>query len=207
MVVLLGASWRRTIAGVIQIVLASALAASHFVSHAPYLYPHYILLILVHPLLVRRTLGLTLPPWQIAYISFALFAHPIGGLFGYYMTVWWFDHLTHTLSATLVAAIGYTLVRALEFRGVDVRFLVPTFTFAVVMTGGLIWETVEVYVDWLTVYSYNDTLWDYVFDALGGVLVILLGRWTLDDGARQVAAAFGRRSGPEGTDGQSTTFD
>ncbi|MDX1746273.1 MAG: hypothetical protein R3324_10075, partial [Halobacteriales archaeon] len=100
-------SWSRTVAVLAQLVLAVGLAASHLVTETNYLYPHYVLLILGHPALIRRVFGFRLRPWQIGYISAALFLHPIGGLYEFYESIWWFDHLTHTLSATLVAALGY----------------------------------------------------------------------------------------------------
>lgn len=177
----------RAVAAAFQLGFAAVLVTSHFVTQSPYVYPHYVLLILFHPPLLHRIFGLRLSWWQIVYISFALFAHPIGGLYGFYSTVWWFDHLTHTLSATLVAAIGYTLIRTYRVRAGGHRWLVPVFTMAFVLTAGLIWEMVELHVDWLTVYSYNDTLFDYAFNTLGGLLVVLVGPHVLARGAEEVA--------------------
>ncbi|MFB6301007.1 MAG: hypothetical protein ABEH65_12190 [Halobacteriales archaeon] len=165
----------RGLAALVQIVLTVALGVSHLLTTAPYIYPHYMLLILFHPFVVRRLAGFRLSAWQICYISVALFAHPIGGLYGFYATVWWYDHLTHTLSATLVAAIGYFLVKTVTLKTGDQRWLVPVFTMVFVLTAGVIWEIVELHVDWLTIYSYNDTILDYVFNTLGGLLVVLAG--------------------------------
>lgn len=170
-----GPSPARAVAWAVQLGFGSALVASHFVTESPYVYPHYVLLILLHPALLDRGFGLRIPPWQVVYVSFALFAHPIGGLYGFYASVWWFDHLTHTLSATLVAAIGYTLADAARRYAGGPRWLVPAFAMAFVLSAGLLWEFVELHVDWLTVYSYNDTLLDYVFNTLGGLLVVIAG--------------------------------
>mgnify|MGYP006279738851 CR=1 FL=1 len=201
-----GVTWRRAVVGFVQLALAAVLTAGHTVTPTNYVYPHYVLLILAHPLLVKRFLGLRLDPWQIAYISAALFLHPFGGLFELYETIWWFDHVTHTLSATLVAAIGYTLIRAWTVRTGGFPLAVPVGTFVVVMTGGHLWELLELHVDWLTVYSYNDTYWDYVFNALGGLLVVVFGRFTLDAGARQVAGAP-NRAGSSGDGGPASSVD
>lgn len=166
---------------------ASALVASHFTTNSPYVYPHYVLLILAHPTLLRWV-GHRLPPWQIVYISFALFAHPIGGLYGYYASVWWYDHLTHALSATLVAALGYVLIRTVRYRTGTPAWVVPVFTILFIWTAGLTWEYVETQVDWLTVYSYNDTILDHVFNTLGGLLVVTTGPWILRKAPREIAA-------------------
>ncbi|MFB6106816.1 MAG: hypothetical protein ABEJ70_07570 [Halobacteriaceae archaeon] len=165
----------------IQVVLAGTLVAAHAVSTSGYVYPHYVLLIVGHPWLCRRV-GIRLRPWQVAYVSVALFLHPMGGLFGLYASIWWFDHLTHAMSATLVAAIGYVAVRGLWSAGRE--SLGPTwrarlFAFAFVMLAGVAWELIEELTPLLTVYGPNDTLWDYVFDGVGGLLVVIAGERAL----------------------------
>ncbi|MFB6210308.1 MAG: hypothetical protein ABEI76_02090 [Halobacteriales archaeon] len=165
----------RWLATLVQLSLATVLLVSHLWTTAPYVYPHYVVLILVHPFVLRRIVGIRLSAWQICYISGALVAHPIGGLYGFYATVWWYDHLTHTLSATLVAAIGFILIRTYTLKTGGRRWLIPVFTMAFVLTGGFIWEIVELHVEWLTVYGYNDTVLDYVFNTLGGLLVVVVG--------------------------------
>ena len=207
MPVLRGVTWRRFVAGLIQIGLATLLAVSHLFTETTYIYSHYVLLTLGHPILVRRTLGLRLSAWQIGYISLAMTLHPLGGLYQWYEAIWWFDHGTHTLSATLVAAIGYTLVRAYDLRGGSIPSAVPAFTIAFVMTGGIIGEVVELHVDWLTVYSYNDTIRDYLFNTVGGLLVIVTGRWTLDEGTRQIAGRGSAGPGPGGGGTSSRAVD
>lgn len=180
-------SYRRLIAVFFQLGFAGILTWSHTVTQSPYVYPHYVILILIHPALLKYIFGVRLPPWQIAYISFALFAHPMGGLYGWYAKIWWFDHLTHTLSATLVAAIGYTFFHAYRLRAGGPWWFVPLFTMIFIETAGLVWEVVELNVDWLTVYSYNDTLLDYVFNTLGGLLVILTGPYILRSRGKEFA--------------------
>ena len=176
----------RLLAGVVQVVLAGTLVTSHVTTSSPYVYPHYVLLILGHPALLRR-FGVRIAPWQIVWISAALFFHPMGGLYGLYRSIWWFDHLTHTMSATLVAAIGYTLVGAYRRRTGVPRWVVPAFTIAFVMAAGHLWEVIETYTPLLTVYGPNDTLWDYVFDFVGGILVVAFGPRFLADGATGLA--------------------
>lgn len=182
-----GISYQRILAGGFQLGFAGILTWSHTVTQSPYVYPHYVILILIHPLLLRYIFGIKLPPWLIAYVSFGLFAHPMGGLYGWYAKIWWYDHLTHTLSATLVAAIGYTLFHAYHVRSGGPWWIVPLLTMLFVETAGIVWEAVEVHVDWLTVYSYNDTLKDYVFNTVGGLLVILTGPYILKPRGEELA--------------------
>lgn len=178
----------RVLAGVAQLGLAATLTGSHFITTSPYVYPHYVLLIVGHPPLLRRVFGIRLRPWQITYISVALFLHPMGGLYRLYSTVWYFDHVTHTLSATLVAAIGYVLIAAYNRRtGSLPGVFVPVYTLAFVMTAGVLWELIETWTPILTVYGHNDTALDYVFDAVGGLLVAIFGPMVLGRAARGLA--------------------
>lgn len=177
----------RWLALAIRLLLAGVLVGSHFVTDSPYVYPHYVLIILLHPPFLRRVFGVRLRPWQTVYVSIPVFLHPMGGLFRWYSTVWWFDHLTHFASATLVAAIGFTLASAYASGTRIHPWFVPAFTVAFVMTAGWIWEVVETLTPLLTVYGPNDTLWDYVFDFLGGVAVVALAPRLLPGPAEQLA--------------------
>lgn len=75
------------------------------------------------------------------------------------------------------------------------------------MTGGIIWEVVELYVDWLTVYHYNDAIGDYLLYRIGGLIGIVFGRWTLDKGACQLPERGGARPGPDGGGTPLSTVD
>lgn len=177
----------RWLAVALRVALAGVLVASHFTTTSPYVYPHYVLIILFHPPVLRRFFGVRLRPWQTVYVAIPVFLHPMGGLYGWYASVWWFDHLTHTASATLVAAIGFTIARAHEARSGAHPWFVPAFTLAFVMTAGFVWEVTETLTPLLTVYGPNDTFWDYVFDFVGGLLVVLLGDRFLARPAEQLA--------------------
>lgn len=170
------------LAGLVQLALASILVMSHFTTTSPFVYPHYVLLILFHPLLLRLV-SVRIPPWQRGYIATALFLHPMGGLYGFYNTIWYFDHITHFMSATLVSAIGYVLARSRWGYTGHGRWLVPAFTLVFILTAGFFWEIIEILTPVLTVYGPNDTAWDYVFNTLGGLVVIAFGRYILAEAA------------------------
>lgn len=177
--------WRSAdglLAGLVQLGLASTLVASHFTTTSPYVYPHYVLLILFHPLILRLV-SISVSPWQRVYIATALFLHPMGGLFGFYNTIWYFDHITHFMSATLVSSIGYVLARSRWGHSGIGRWLVPAFTMAFILTAGFVWEIIEILTPVLTVYGPNDTAMDYVFNTVGGLVVIAFGRYVLAEAA------------------------
>ena len=65
------------------------------------------------PGVLKRDYRLSLSPTLTLWITVAVFLHAIGML-GLYDEVWWWDHLTHLLSATLVAGVGYATARAFD---------------------------------------------------------------------------------------------
>lgn len=121
-----------------------------------------------------------LPLWVTA----AGLLHSVGML-GWYESVWWWDHLTHTVSAALVAAALYAglLVTAGETAAFD---LSPPAVAAVTVTGtlvvGVFWELVELVArvvgdryeidPVLVVYGRRDTALDIVFDLVGAAVVL-----------------------------------
>lgn len=116
-------------------------------------------------------------PWQRVYAALAMLTHAVGML-GPYDDVWWWDHLTHTHSATLLGGIVYT---ASCHRDRDPR---PDVIVVVVCLGAL-WELMEYGIHAtanrlgiepvLVSYGTVDILLDIVFDLLGAVLVLAFG--------------------------------
>lgn len=126
------------------------------------------------------------PPALTFWLALAGLLHSIGML-GPYDSVWWWDHLTHLVSAALVGALLYAGLIALAqapggFRATSIEIAV----LAVLLTllAGLFWELLElvarevgerVDVDPVLVhYGWRDTAFDLIFDVLGGVLVVAL---------------------------------
>ena len=144
------------------------------------------------PTLLRRDWDVTLDSRLTFYIALAVLLHAVGML-GAYEGVWWWDHLTHTLSATVVAGVGYTLVRVLEEYS-DALSVPPEFEFVFVvlftLALGVFWEVLEFVARMVAAelgvqavliqYGLEDTLTDLVFDALGAVVVATLGRSSLE---------------------------
>ncbi len=150
----------------------------------------FALLITQLPAILERNFRITLDVGLTLWVTAAVFLHALGlvpfGLFGgtAYTRVWWWDHLTHTLSSTVVAAVGYTAARVMEaqseYNTFPSRFLF-VYLLLFVMAAGVVWELVEYCIGVgsivlgidpvLTQFGLQDTLLDLVFNTLGAVLV------------------------------------
>ncbi|MWG34359.1 hypothetical protein [Halomarina oriensis] len=145
------------------------------------------------PAVLERDYSLPLNSTHTLWLTLAVFLHTLG-MTGLYREVWWWDHVTHTLSATVVAAAGYAAVSALDEYSDAVRFTDRfLFVFIVLFTVGLgvFWEVLEfaareladvVGADPVLVqYGLEDTIVDLVFDMVGAVLLALFGTNELSD--------------------------
>lgn len=150
------------------------------------------------PALLRRDLHVSPDPALLLWVTAAVFVHAVGML-GVYEAFTWYDELAHTLSGSVVAAVGYATVRTLERHDDAVSFPDGFFVVVVVvitMALGVAWELLEFAVSGLAsmlgmqsvlvVYGVDDIALDIVFNALGGVVVGVLGAGPFSDVARQV---------------------
>ncbi|WP_137287376.1 hypothetical protein [Halorussus salinisoli] len=129
------------------------------------------------PDLVERWYDVEFRPWQRVYAGIAMLAHAVGML-GPYDDTWWWDHVTHTLSATLFGGVVHAAARR---RGRD-----PTpRVLAAIVCVGLVWELLEYAIHavsrrlgiepLLVHYSAKDTLLDLAFNLVGALLVLAFG--------------------------------
>lgn len=134
--------------------------------------------VMLAPAAVEAGTVVTVHPALTAWLGIAGFLHMVGML-GVYESVSWWDHVTHTVSAALVAALCYgTLLTVGGHARVTAAFLTVGFTFA----GGVFWELIELvaralgrHLDIepvLVYYGRGDTLFDLLFDLLGAVVVV-----------------------------------
>ncbi|MEF8813788.1 MAG: hypothetical protein V5A55_08220 [Halovenus sp.] len=118
-----------------------------------------------------------LPLW----VTSAGLLHSIGML-GPYESVWWWDHLTHTVSAALVAALLYAgVIVTVE---TDATLTLSAVTVVYTLGFGIFWEVIELGARTvgerfdiepvLVHYGWRDTAYDLVFDVVGAVLVVAL---------------------------------
>jgi hypothetical protein len=158
------------------------------------------------PPLLKRDYDITLAPGLLLWITTAVFLHALGTVgipgsgIGFYKNVWWYDHLTHALSASVVTAVGYTFVRVVDEYSDSVS-LPPKFVFVFILSFtiafGVVWEVVEFAIGQygvLTQYGLEDTMLDLVFDVAGGVIVAVWGTAYLGDFAGSVVDRLKVRS-------------
>jgi hypothetical protein len=144
------------------------------------------------PALLRREYNYSMDLGLVLWLTAAVVLHTLGTL-GLYDWVWWFDHLAHTVSASVVAGMGYSLFRAFELYSDEIE--VPEefhalFIVIFVLAAGVFWEVIEFgFGDLITVYGVGDIVGDMVFNTLGAVIVAVLGTGALDG----LVGFFGRR--------------
>ncbi|WP_323674282.1 hypothetical protein [Halorubellus sp. PRR65] len=151
------------------------------------------------PGVIRRDLDVPLPPWTAAYVAVAVLLHGVG-MVALYDDVWWWDHLTHVLSATVVGGVGYLAVTAFDEHDRRVHIPQPylgAYVVAFALAAGVLWEVGEEamralaiaagFDPVLVVYGLEDSVLDLVFDAAGGVVVALFGHGPLAEPAGYLA--------------------
>lgn len=110
------------------------------------------------------------------------------GMLGWYDTVWWWDHVTHTVSAGVVAVLFYGGLHAADPRtwlavaGIPATATVAVVAVALTLGLGLCWEFGELLArevgerydvePVLEHYGVRDTAFDLVFDGVGAVAVV-----------------------------------
>jgi uncharacterized protein (DUF697 family) len=152
------------------------------------------------PATLERDYQIPMDPSLSLWLTSAVFLHAVGtvGLPGsrlsFYQSVWWWDHLTHALSSSVVAAVGYSTVRALDehSEAIDLPWqFMFVFILLFVVAFGVFWEVLEFAIGGLgdlvgggsilTQYGLEDTLLDLVFDIIGGIVAAVWGTAYLGD--------------------------
>jgi|AntRauTorckE6833_2_1112554.scaffolds.fasta_scaffold00816_7 hypothetical protein len=130
----------------------------------------------------RGGAAVTFDPALSAWIAVAAFLHMLGML-GWYDTVSWWDHVTHTVSAALLAALVYATLQTPSALGSQVTDgYAALFTVLFTLGAGVFWEFVELaarelseYIDRppvLEYYGLRDTVLDMVFNGIGAIVVV-----------------------------------
>lgn len=164
------------------------------------------------PAILERDFGLTMDPQLVLWITAAAFLHGIGivGIPGvsssFYKSLGWWDHLTHSLSASVVAAAGYATVRAVDLHSEDVSIpgkYVGIILLIFVLAFGVLWELLEFAIGVtadametqgiLTQYGIEDTLKDLTFNTIGGIIVAIWGGVYLSELSTAISEKLGGR--------------
>lgn len=162
------------------------------------------------PAFLERDFDLTMDPQLALWITAAAFLHGIGivGIPGvtrsFYTNLWWWDHLTHSLSASVVAAAGYATVRAVDLHSDDVEIpgrYVGVVLLIFVLAFGVLWELLEFAIGVtadlletkgiLTQYGIEDTLKDLTFNTMGGIIVAIWGGLYLSEFSEAISEKLG----------------
>ena len=139
------------------------------------------------PGLLERNLRLHIDTRLTLWIVVPVFLHVLGSM-GLYAAIGVWDNLTHFLSSSLVAAAGYTTVRALDVHYDGVYLpgkFVAAFLLIFTLAFGVFWELLEFAIDGLATMTGTDsvlaqhglanTMLDLVFDTIGAVVVAVWG--------------------------------
>lgn len=152
------------------------------------------------PPILERDYDIPMDPALTLWITTAVFLHAFGvlGLPGseqnLYGQVPGFDHITHALSASVVAAVGYSTARALDEHSPDIhlpRRFMFVYILLFVLAFGVIWEVIEFGLGelarmqgntaLLTQHGLDDSMLDMVFDTIGALIVATWGTVHLND--------------------------
>jgi hypothetical protein len=167
------------------------------------------------PAMLERDYDIPMDAGLTLWITTAVFLHGLGvvGLPGSQSNFYgpggipWWDHLTHALSSSLVAAGGYAFVRAVDEHSDEIQLpsrFVFVFILLTVMAFGVFWEVIEFLLmaisglvggNILTVYGIGDSILDLVFNTLGAVVVAVWGTAYLTDVSAAVRRRFAEASG------------
>ncbi|MXR21977.1 hypothetical protein [Halobacterium bonnevillei] len=126
--------------------------------------------------------GQFVAPELAVWAAVAGFLHSVGML-GPYDSVWWWDHLTHTVSGTLLTALLYAAI-VVTVDGAWSDATIAAATVALSLLAGVFWELIELAAravgerfgiePVLVHYGWRDTAYDLLFDLLGAVAVVAL---------------------------------
>lgn len=164
------------------------------------------------PPLLERDYDVAMHPAIVLWITGAVFLHALGvmGLPGsernFYGSIWWWDHLTHALSSSVVAGVGYATTRAIDVHSDEIHLpdrFVFVFILLFVLAFGVLWEVIEFGLGeaarlagnraLLTQHGLSDTMLDLVFDTAGAVVVATWGAAYLSEIPQTIADSLARR--------------
>lgn len=154
------------------------------------------------PAVLERDYRLPIEPGLVFWLTAAVFLHVLGSAVLYDLIGPW-DNLTHVVSASIVAAGGYAVVRAIDLHTDDVYLpskMLFTFILVFVLAFGVVWELVEFGIDGsaqalgleavLAQHGIDDTIGDLVFDLVGAVVAAVWGSVYLTDVSYRIADLF-----------------
>lgn len=136
------------------------------------------------PAWLSREYDYSMDSGLVLWITIAMVLH-VAGTLALYDQYQWYDEITHTISATIIAGLGYAAFRAFEIHSSEID--VPSefravFIVVFVLAAGILWEVIEfVFGSLIPVYGIEDIVTDLVFNAVGAVIVAVWGTEYVDE--------------------------
>ena len=137
------------------------------------------------PVRMGRRFNVFIPPeLEVLALIFVFAALFLGEVRGYYVRFWWWDLVLHSASGFLLGIVGFLLVHVLnEKEDLELHMkprFVALFAFMFALGLGALWEIFEFGMDSIFGYNMqksglNDTMWDLIVDAVGALVIAVLG--------------------------------
>ncbi|WP_137287975.1 hypothetical protein [Natronorubrum halophilum] len=151
------------------------------------------------PAILEDDYRLPLEPGLVFWLTAAVFLHALGSA-GLYGVIGQWDSVTHTVSASIVAAAGYAVVRAIDLHTDEIYVpsrMLFAFILVFVLAFGVVWELAEFAIDWsaqqlgmtaiVAQHGINDTIVDLVYDVVGAIVAAVWGSFYLTDLSQRIA--------------------
>ncbi len=142
------------------------------------------------PALIERNYKIYLPAeLEFIIILFIYAALYLGGIKGYYTSIWWWDVILHFASAIALGFIGFLIMYVLyhEKKVKTSPILIALFSFCFALAIGATWEIYEFAVD--SFFGFNmqksgliDTMWDLIVNSIGGLIAAIVGYFYVKGG-------------------------
>ena len=136
------------------------------------------------PSIIKKEFRIDYPSeFEIVILVFIYASMYLGTMRSFYARFWWWDIMLHSLSGVIIGSIGFSLVYTLNQASVAINLsnvFVAIFSFSFALSIGALWEIYEFFMD--SLFGLNmqksgliDTMWDLIVDALGALVVSVLG--------------------------------
>ena len=144
------------------------------------------------PVIIKRDLKVVVP-WPLDFlITLSLFLHVAGGVINIYHIIPFYDKILHFFSTMVVATVSFIIVYLIDKYWSGFHMDLPAMAFLIVIlsiAGGVFWEFGEFASDKIfgtrAQLGLDDTMWDLIYDTIGGVVAAVLGSIAIKKGIFQ----------------------
>lgn len=152
-----------------------------------------IMLLALAPFVFPRRIPVVIPAeFHLMAVLFTFASLFLGEVLRFYERLWWWDMALHAGSGLLLGVFGFLLIYVLNENARVNLHLKPGFmaffAFLFALAVGALWEIFEFGMDELFGMNMQkamfddpsgltDTMWDLILDALGALLISLMGGW------------------------------